>query len=283
MKRFNSFQSINVFELVTSKWPYETHKHNFYELIFVVCGCGKHLVNGLKYTYKDRDIFLLTPNDAHSFEIESKTTFIYLKFTEAIFLEKLSSNRKTFWEASLKNILEHYKVQEGCFVKNKQDKAHLFSLIGILLTEFNTKNVLFNTEVVLELFGAIMALVTRNLNHHKTEKCCIDKDSERVNSILSYIRLNAIENDKMQIRNIAAHFNLSPNYISIFVKKHTGLPIQQHIIQAKLKTAERLLKQKRLNINEIALRLGFNDASHFNKLFKKYKGTAPLKFRFDGN
>jgi AraC-like DNA-binding protein len=47
----------------------------------------------------------------------------------------------------------------------------------------------------------------------------------------------------------------------------------------KIKAAEKLLKQSNYNINEIADQLGFNDASHFNKIFRSYKNMPPSLFR----
>ena len=55
----------------------------------------------------------------------------------------------------------------------------------------------------------------------------------------------------MKIENPAEEFMLSPNYISIYIKKQTGFSIQQHIIQHKLKTAEKLLLQSHYNISEL--------------------------------
>jgi AraC family transcriptional regulator, L-rhamnose operon regulatory protein RhaS len=277
MQRINSFHSINVFTLELERWEFEIHKHNFYELIFIANGSGKHLVNDLCYNYKKGDVFLLTPNDAHEFKIEKKTTFIYLKFTEQVFLEKLNTNKKSYWEDALKTVLLKFENTESSIIQSKEDTQHLFSLLQIILYEFTNKAP-FNNEVVLELFGAIMAIITRNLNAHKTTTKYLDKDIERINSILTFIRIYAVDNEKMDIKNMAERFFMSPNYISIFVKKHSGLSIQQHIIQAKIKFAEKLLKQNRYTINEIADRLGFNDASHFNKIFKKYKLVSPSDF-----
>lgn len=277
MERYNSFHSINVFTLEIEQWQYEVHKHNFYELIFVEKGAGMHILNGISFPYNKGDVFLLTPNDAHEFEINQKTKFIYLKFTEQAFLEKLNTNKKTYWEEALKNVLLQMDNIAGSIVNNDQDKEHLFSLLNIMLYEFKI-TALFNNEVTLELFGAVMSIITRNLNQTKVSTRKYDKDSEKINSILSYIRINSIDNDKMDIKNMASKFFMSPNYISIFVKKHSGISIQQHIIQSKLKSAEKLLKQNRFTINEIAERLGFNDASHFNKIFKKYKSVSPRSF-----
>jgi AraC family transcriptional regulator, L-rhamnose operon regulatory protein RhaS len=277
MKRFNSFHTINVFTLELERWEYEVHNHNFYELIFIEHGQGQHLLNELSYPYAQGDVFLLTPNDAHEFVIEQKTTFIYLKFTEQVFLEKLNGTKKSHWEAALKNVLTQFVNDKGTIIHSQQDTDNLFALLKIMLYEFKNK-ALFNNEVVLELFGSVMAIITRNINQNRLFLRVFEQDAEKINALLTYIRINAVDNEKMDIKNMAQHFHMSPNYISIFVKKHTGLSIQQHIIQSKLKTAEKLLIQNRFNINEIAERLGFNDASHFNKFFKKYKSVNPSAF-----
>jgi len=277
MQRFNSFHSINVFSLELDYWIYELHKHNFYELIFIEKGKGKHLLNEISFTYQTGDVFLLTPDDAHEFVIDEQTIFTYVKFTEQVFIEKLSSNKKTQWEESLKNVLSMNEFNIGSIITNQQDNENLFLILKILKSEFIDKK-LFGNEAVMELFGALMVIITRNLNERKNVQHRFSHDTEKLNNILTYLRINALDNTKMEIENIAKHFFMSPNYVSIYIKKHTGISLQHHIIQLKLKTAEKLLRQKRFNINEIALKLGFNDASHFNKIFKKYRGISPTKF-----
>ena len=102
---------------------------------------------------------------------------------------------------------------------------------------------------------------------------------EKIEKILAYIRVNALDKERMKIENLADKFLMSASYISIFVKKHSGLSIQNHIIQYKIKLAEKLLMQSNLNIGEISFKMGFNDASHFNKFLKKHYGKSPLQFR----
>lgn len=224
MQRFNSFQSINVFSLELETWTYELHKHNFYELIFVEEGKGKHLLNEISFPYKKGDIFLLTPDDAHEFVIEEKTIFTYIKFTEQVFIEKLSANKKTQWEESLKNVLTMNQFNIGSIIENEQDNDNLFLLVRILKTEFIDKR-LFGDEAVMELFGALMVIITRNLNENKNIRNRFSHDTEKLNNILTYIRINALDNKKMDIENIARHFFMSSNYISIYIKKHTGLSL----------------------------------------------------------
>lgn len=88
-----------------------------------------------------------------------------------------------------------------------------------------------------------------------------------------------MDRQKMKMENLAKEFAMSKNYISSYVKVQTGMSVQNHTLQFRLKAAEKLLKQSKFNINEIAEQLGFNDASHFNKLFKKNKNMSPMAFR----
>ncbi|MDX6191710.1 helix-turn-helix domain-containing protein [Flavobacterium sp. Fl-318] len=275
MKRFNSYYSLNVFRLELDRWEFPTHKHNFYELIFVEKGSGYHIVNEVSFSFKEGDVFLLRPEDGHYFTITEQTHFIFVKFTEQLFVEKLEGGKTAKWMEVIKTLLQNVSAVSGSLVNEVQDKKHLGYLLQILLVEF-TKTCTYSREVVVELFGAILMIVARS---HATsqygEQCPENIELDRVNQILGYMRLYALDIEKMRIENIASNFAMSSNYISIYVKKHSGVSIQQHIIQTKLKLADQLLKNSRLNINEIASKLGFTDASHFNKIYKKYRGISP--------
>lgn len=275
MKRFNSYYSLNVFRLELDRWEFPVHKHNFYEFIFIEKGSGQHFLNEGSFIYKEGDVFLLRPEDSHYFKLEEQTHFIFIKFTEQLFIEKLEGGKTAKWMEVIKTLLQNASSVNGSLVEDVQDKKHLSYLLQILVVEF-TKTCTYSRELVIELFGAIMMMLARS--HSTTaygEKCPGNTELDRLNQILGYLRLYALDAEKMRVENIAKHFIMSPNYISIYVKKHSGVSIQQHIIQTKLRSADQLLKNSRLNINEIAGKLGFTDASHFNKLYKKYRGVSP--------
>lgn len=277
MKRFNNFHPFNVFSLELEIWEFELHQHNFYELIFIEKGKGIHLLNEISFKYKKGDVFLITPNDAHEFIIENKTIFTFIKFTELFFSNLLEINKLLISNNTFETILKQDHLNEGCAICDKTDKKHVFSLLKIIQHEFLNTSIL-SKEIIQKTFFAVMMLIARNKNSDFNSSIVLDKDTERLNSILSHIRTYVLDNEKMKLKNIATQFHLSPNYISIYIKKHTGISLQQYVIKMKMKLAEKLLEEKKLNINEIATKLGFNDSSHFNKLFKNHRGISPSVF-----
>ncbi|MBE4948752.1 AraC family transcriptional regulator [Chryseobacterium culicis] len=277
MKRIVNFNSFNVFTVEKETWDIEYHNHNFYELVIIENGKGFHHLNSVTFPYKKGDIFFLRPSDGHEFSIKSKTKFIYIKFTEQYIWENLLSNKKNELKKVIQLLMEDHSFVCESVIKNKRDREHLLQLARILLYEFSHKNT-YNKEITTDIFSGIMTIMIRNIMNASTKKWIV-QNASRIERILYYINVNALDADKMKIENLAKEFMLSPNYISIYTKKQTGFSVQQHVMQQKIKTAEKLLLQSHYNISEIADKLGFNDASHFNKIFRAYKEMSPSEFK----
>ncbi len=278
-KRFYITKDIDVFEFeAVNEWGYPRHKHSFFELTFILKGSGQHLLNESIIDYKTGDVFFLTPNDEHEFVVATPTRFGILKFTEQLFLEKTNAINSKRWKAYIESVVFFQNIIPDDIVVSDKDRKQLFALFALLKNELaNNSN--YSRDIIVELFGALLIIIARNLKSslkglHNSKI----SEKDKIDSILSYIRQHIIDHERIKIKAIAAEFYMSPNYVSIFIKKHIGISIQQYVIQYKLKMAERLLKQTNLSISEIADKTGFTDSSHFNRIFKKYKGMNPSEF-----
>ncbi|MFS4494920.1 AraC family transcriptional regulator [Maribacter sp. 2308TA10-17] len=282
-KRYFSRHSLNIFSLERTEWGFPIHGHNFYELIVIESGNGIQVMNDVSFPYKKGDIFLLTPNDEHYFEIEEKTRFTFVKFTEQIFTEKNEGNSSNAWQKKIDTILFNPNTLPGPIISSEEEKSKILKLLALLKVEYEMKDV-FSRHLVLDLFDAMITVIARCLNErNKTLTYKETADTDRVSSVLTYIRQHILEKEKLSINAIADEFFMSPNYVGIFIKKHTGMSIQQVVMETKLKTAERLLASSKLTISEIANRLQFTDSSHFTKTFKKYRNKTPKVFRKEIN
>jgi len=62
--------------------PSPLHKHPYFELIYVMTGSGLHHINANGYRYEKGNLFLLTPEDLHTFIPETLTIFCIVDFTK---------------------------------------------------------------------------------------------------------------------------------------------------------------------------------------------------------
>ncbi|MCO6149651.1 AraC family transcriptional regulator [Flavobacterium sp. NRK1] len=83
----------------------------------------------------------------------------------------------------------------------------------------------------------------------------------------------------LTVQYIADLMNLSPNYLSDFLRMHTGLNTQQHIHEKLIERAKEKLSVTSLSVSEIAFAFGFEHPQSFSTLFKKKTSLSPIEFR----
>ena len=99
-----------------------------------------------------------------------------------------------------------------------------------------------------------------------------------VEQIVSYFEDHYAE--KISLDTIAENMYLSPFYISKIFKSETGEAPIRHLINIRLQKALELLqKEGYTNIKEVAAAVGYDDAYHFSKLFKKAYDVTPMEYR----
>ena len=105
----------------------------------------------------------------------------------------------------------------------------------------------------------------------------VDCGSLSVSSILSYIRKNPSES--LSLQSLSAHFDLSPNYISHLIKKHTGRNYLDWVIDARLSLAKKLLRDPSYRLEEIAAVVGYKNYISFYNVFVRREGISPSEYR----
>ena len=62
------------------------------------------------------------------------------------------------------------------------------------------------------------------------------------------------------------------------IKEITGLSTGKFIRNIRMDQAGRLIKEGKVNVTDVAYRVGFNDKSYFSTVFKQYYGVSPLEY-----
>ena len=71
---------------------------------------------------------------------------------------------------------------------------------------------------------------------------------------------------------------ITPRTLQRYLKK-SGLTYQDVIDQLRYESALPLLRNQQQNILEIALELGYSDAAHFSRAFRRWAGMSPSEYR----
>lgn len=80
------------------------------------------------------------------------------------------------------------------------------------------------------------------------------------------------------VEKMASEMNMSRASLHRKIKSITGFPPSELIRSIRLRTAAKLILNKVDSVSQIAIRVGFNDYSHFSKSFKKHFGVAPTSY-----
>jgi two-component system response regulator YesN len=83
----------------------------------------------------------------------------------------------------------------------------------------------------------------------------------------------------LNLNAIAEHVYVSSCYLSHLFKQVAGATVTEYLNKVRIRAAQRLLKQTRLKIYEIAAQVGFNDSHYFSIVFKKLTGISAIEYR----
>lgn len=92
-----------------------------------------------------------------------------------------------------------------------------------------------------------------------------------------YVNANFAD-DNLSVSMIGAHFGITPQYVSKVFKAHAGQGLHDYISQIRIREAKLLLDEG-ASIDETALKVGFTSSSAFIRVFKKYEGVTPGRYK----
>ncbi len=87
-------------------------------------------------------------------------------------------------------------------------------------------------------------------------------------------------NTDVNLNLIAENLNYSPSYLTKLFLQYHNMPPTRYLITLRLQKAKELMdRQPDLSISAIGEAVGYPDPGYFSRIFKKYEGVSPQKFR----
>ena len=80
-------------------------------------------------------------------------------------------------------------------------------------------------------------------------------------------------------KDVAQQINMGYSWFRKLFKEYTNVSPARFILELKLQKAKSLLLNSSLSVKEISYMVGYEDATYFTALFKKYTGFTPLAYK----
>lgn len=245
------------------------HSHDHLEIAFMMSGVGKYRINGDIHDVGEGDLMIFNPGTYHQCLVTDTTNSLTEFFVGAsdIHFINLSENCIPL-------------PQEGIIVHTSGEfRQKLFKICASMEAEnavcWQGRYFMMKTY----LMQLILLIVKQQFRPVELKTGYAFESVNKkyvVEQIVSY--LDDHYADKISLDQIAENMYLSPFYISKIFKSETGDTPIRHLINLRLEKAMELLQNGfKGSIKDVAVSVGYEDAYHFSKLFKKRYGIPPSK------
>jgi len=248
------------------KW----HYHPEIELVYINNGKGKRQVGLNLSNYQEGDLVMIGSNVPHTgftdyFDIDRKEVVIQFG---ANFLG--NSLEKVI---EFKNINKLFELsKKGLFFSGETKKTIGISMLG-LQYETPIQRILTLIKILndLSLSKDVAILNSDNFDSENIE------ENERIKKVFNYIKLNYKE--EVSLNKVSELVFMTPPSFCRYFKSKTNKTFTTFLNEYRINNALRLLAQSKLDIKNICFQCGYNNFSHFNRLFKNQIRMTPSEYR----
>ena len=168
--------------------------------------------------------------------------------------------------------LELMSVLSRAAISGGADQAHVLALNQQFLEESDR---LHSTE---DLVGWLTRLITRYAGLVFEQADVKHKDI--LYDAINYMKQHLAE--RVTLEETARQVGFSPNYFSKVFKEEMGCTFSHYLSKLRIDRSKALLLVSKLSIREICDAVGYEEQSYFIKVFTRFTGVTPGKFRKRG-
>lgn len=259
--------------------PVPEHVHSHIEINYVYSGkCPQH-IDGKPVVLKKDQVLLIDTDCPHSIESLGKDDIMI-----SILIQKSFLRDHMFSQLSKDSILSRFFINaineqtnhDHYLLFHSENDRRIPLFFSELFCEFLDSSVNTN-DIIFHLFYLIIAEL---INIYEND-LARDSDSAGLMPVVSMIRYIQNNFRTCTQEKVAEFFHISPNYVSILLKKYTGYTYIQLIQEQKLQFAATMLRTTTLSVTAIANEVGYENISFFYKKFQEKYHCSPNEYRLN--
>ena len=254
-------------------YPFQipVHWHPEIEILYVIRGPLKVIIEGEEYTGEQGDVFCVNPGELHFMDPATTDIDYYaLLFPlELLSFQLEDSLDKEFFQPirDHSRILPHHPSTQG----NASVLRYLFTQVVRAEHDANTLSKQLTVRIL--LLSLLREFAVSGL---QTPPASRGNDPLQ-RELLTYLQQKYME--PLRLEDLSKQFHLSEKYLSRYFKQHFHLTLTQYLMHLRLTHARHLLESSNLPVTEVALQSGFSNVSHFIRSFHTAFQMSPLQYR----
>ncbi|RAK06694.1 AraC-like DNA-binding protein [Halanaerobium saccharolyticum] len=253
----------------------QRHYHNQFEIYYLLKGERNYFINQRSYHVKKGDLVLINKNILHKTSTIDQENpeheRILIQFDQNFF-----SSLAPEMEAA--ELFKIFKKKENVLSLNPEQQLWLEEELFKLTAENKKTNTPENKLYIKMMIVEILIFIKRiSLKSASKNLDYPDQKHKNISKIAAYISQNYQKS--LTLSELASKFNYSSAYLSRAFKEVTGFNFVEYKNNIRIKEASKLLQQSNLSVTEIATEVGFNNITHFGRIFKEFTDLSPLEYR----
>lgn len=247
---------------ITSSDDLQLHHHDYVEIFWIKEGEGLHLINGQTIPIKKGTLFILRPEDNHTFKL--------IKSNQRMVITNLAF-RMTYMEF----YLARYPSYSQTLFPQSNQPPFSTQLTPAILSQFSSQaDLLFaDPRDVLHL-DMMVLFIFHSLQEHVSDNKCIPH-------WLSHALENYTTSD-LFIKGIQGFVGLTGkniDHVNRVLQQLLNQSLTETINKARLNYASSQLIMTNSPIKTITSECGYATVNYFHRIFKKHYGLTPAEYR----
>ncbi|MEG0564658.1 MAG: AraC family transcriptional regulator [Hungatella sp.] len=249
------------------------HLHSEYEIYYLLEGAQNYFIEHETYFVCAGTVVLIDRDKIH------KTSTAGAAHQDRMVMELHQEWINPFLHAigfwTIEQFFSEYRIVQ----LDEAGQIYVKTLFLAIGEEMRTKKLGYECIVKMKL-AEFMFYILRFQNRKDSNRtgCVVQSPKySKVHEVADYIQSHY--RDPLSLQSLAEEFYVSKCYLSRIFKAVTGLTVHEYIAIQRVKQGKYLLEQETYNITQISELVGFDSITYFEKVFKKYTGHTPGKYR----
>lgn len=244
-------------------WGIKSHKHDCYQLFYIVTGCCEYTIEGRTINVSENDYILVLPNVEHSMQKNhnSLVRMIDIKFylSGGVVSEKLKGIPGT---GQTPDSIRYFFKLISNEIKNQDEyykeivEAYTYILVLKLLSNSEKMN---PPQIITEI------------EEDGWSKVCHD--------VARYIDGNYANDTNLE--DISGALGYNKNYLCSTFKNETSLTIMDYLRRVRIERACEMIEMSDYTFSQICFMVGFKSIHHFNRIFKNIMMITPSEYKMN--